>query len=392
MKGIKNNFLTNIALVKDKVVDKTKDKLSGIKLLAKDREVVSLPNESPMECDEYELEEEEKENGGKMLQVMDWAFEKATGNVPGFGTAEEMANKYLKKYGSVSEAIKHLTRWQVTSAATAGFVTNLGGLPAMPFTLPANIAGVMAIQLRMIGAIAVLGGSTENTEEKKTGMYLCLLGSQAGDVLSKTATQFAVKFSTASLKKLSGTVLTKINQRVGFRLFTKFGKSGIVNIHKAIPILGGFVGGTIDAFSTYAIAKAASAMFLDEIIDFEKQEKIEVEKVRLMINMALVDGEFTEQEKLTLKALASHLSISQKSIQILDDEIEHPKLRKVDLTYFKSDALNAISLMSVLHRVACVDGPLDMSEILYFKTLCKELEYDDAFVADILNYQPMEQN
>ena len=91
-------------------------------------------------------------------------------------------------------------------------------------------------------------------------------------------------------KTLPGAVLTKINQAVGFRLFTKFGQKGLVNIHKAIPVLGGVVGGTVDAMSTYAIAKAAKALFLNEIIDFEKQEQIEIAKAKLILNMALVDG------------------------------------------------------------------------------------------------------
>ena len=45
-------------------------------------------------------EEEQTEKGAKMLQVMDWAFAKANGNIPGFGTSQEMAQKYLDKYGS----------------------------------------------------------------------------------------------------------------------------------------------------------------------------------------------------------------------------------------------------------------------------------------------------
>ncbi len=82
-----------------------------------------------------------------------------------------MAQKYLDKYSSVNAAIDHLVNWQITSAATAGFVTNLGGLATMPLTLPANIAGVMAIQLRMIGAIAELGGFHENSEENKSHQW-----------------------------------------------------------------------------------------------------------------------------------------------------------------------------------------------------------------------------
>ena len=328
--------------------------------------------------------EEEDEKGSKMLEVMDWAFDKANGNIPGFGTSHEMAEKYLEKYGSVSAAIDHLVNWQITSAATAGFVTSLGGLATMPITLPANIAGVMAIQLRMIGAIAELGGYHENTEEKKTGMYLCLLGSQAGNVLSKTAGQFAVKFATASLKKLPGAVLTKINQAVGFRLVTKFGEKGLVNINRAIPILGGIVGGSVDALSTYAIAKAAKALFLNEIIDFEKQEQIEINKVRLMINMALVDGVYSTEEAEVLKVILGGLNISPKAQAILLGEIERPKQQKVDLTPFKDDLMYSATLLAGLSQLVMADGTIHPAEKIYISSLGHELGYTDEMLKQIV--------
>ena len=138
---------------------------------SKDEKSVATINKSEYtDIEEVDAEVVEKE-GSKMLQVMDWAFEKAQGNIPGFGTSHEMAQRYLEENGTVSAAIDKLINWQITSAATTGFVTNLGGLATMPITLPANIAGVIAIQLRMIGAIAEMGGWHENTEEKKTAMY-----------------------------------------------------------------------------------------------------------------------------------------------------------------------------------------------------------------------------
>jgi len=345
--------------------------------------VKSKPEDSSSEIDEVSAEEQE-EKGSKMLQVMDWAFDKANGNIPGFGTSHEMAQKYLDKYGSVHEAIDHMVNWQITSAATAGFVTSLGGLATMPITLPANIAGVMAIQLRMIGAIAEMGGFHENTEEKKTGMYLCLLGSQAGNVLSKTAGQFAVKFATASLKKLPGAVLTKINQAVGFRLFTKFGEKGLVNIHKAIPILGGVVGGTVDALSTYAIAKAAKALFLNEIIDFEKQEQIEINKVRLMINMALVDGVYSQEEADVLKVIVGGLNISPKAQAMLLAEIERPKQQKVDLTPFKDDMMYSATLLARLSQLVMADGTIHPAEKFYISSIGHELGYTDEMLKQIV--------
>ena len=328
---------------------------------------------------ENDSEEELEKKGTKMLKVMDWAFEKANSNIPGLGSSSDMAKRYLDKYGNVNTAINHLVNWQITSSATAGFITSFGGLPTMAVTLPANVAGVMGIQLRMIGAIAELGGYHENTEEKKTGMYLCLLGSQAGNVLSKTAGQFAVKFTTASLKKLPGAVLTKINQAVGFRLFTKFGQKGLVNIHKAIPVLGGVVGGTVDAMSTYAIAKAAKALFLNEIIDFEKQEQIEIAKAKLVLNMALVDGDFSQDEENLLKGLVGGMNISDKSRTLLFAEIDNQKQQKVDLNIFKDDLMNATTLLSGLAQLAKADGTHHPAEKLYLQTLGHELGYaDDA--------------
>ncbi len=280
----------------------------------------------------------------------------------------------------MNTAIDHLVNWQITSSATTGFVTSFGGLPTMAITLPANIAGVMAIQLRMIGAIAELGGFHEQTEEKKTGMYLCLLGSQAGNVLSKTASQFAIKFTTASLKKLPGAVLTKINQAVGFRLFTKFGQKGLVNIHKAIPVLGGVVGGTVDALSTYSIAKAAKALFLNDIINFEKQEQIEISKIRLVLNMALIDGLYSPEEGDILKILVNGMNISGKSKTMLFAEIDNPKQQKVDLDVFKDDMLNSTSLMAGLSQLAKADGTIHPAEKLFLHKIGQELGYDDEAI------------
>ena len=355
------NIKDNVSKVTSKISDVAKSRME--KISRSNTEEVS--------------DEEMLEKGSKMLKVMDWAFDKATGDIPGLGSSSDMAKKYLDKYGSVNAAVDHLVKWQITSSATTGFATSFGGLPTMAITLPANIAGVMGIQLRMIGAIAELGGFHEQTEEKKTGMYLCLLGSQAGNTLSKTTGQFAINFSTAALKKLPGSVLTKINQAVGFRLFTKFGQKGLVNIHKAIPVVGGVVGGSIDALSTYSIAKAAKALFLNDIIDFEKQEEIEIAKIRLVINMALVDGAYSAEESEMLKILIQGMNLSDKSRTILFSEIEKPKQKKVDLSVFKDDMMSSTTLMAVLTQLAKADGTLHPAEKLYLQSLGHELGYAD---------------
>lgn len=87
----------------------------------------------------------------------------------------------------------------------------------------------------------------------------------AGEAIRKT--QNRNKITISMLKKLPGTVLTKIDQKVGFRLVTKFGTKGIVNLARVVPVLGGVVGGTIDFVETKSTAEKARDAFLRNKID-----------------------------------------------------------------------------------------------------------------------------
>ena len=129
--------------------------------------------------------------------------------------------------------------------------------------------------------------------------------------------------------------------------------------------------------STYAIAKAAKALFMNEIIDFEKQEQIEIEKAKLILNMALVDGDFSQDETELLKVLVGSMNISDKSRALLFAEIEKTKQQKVDLNIFKDDLMNATTLLSGLAQLAKADGTLHPAEKLYLQTLGHELGYTD---------------
>ena len=332
--------------------------------------------------DENTSSQDSESMNEKINKVMDWAYGVSNGNIPGLGTSHDMVQRYLDKYGNVSSAIDHMVNWQIAAAATEGFVTSLGGIATLPVLLPANIASVMVTQMRMVGAIAEMGGYEEESEEKKTGVYLCLLGSQAAGALAKTAGQVAIKLSTSALKKLPGTILVKINQSVGFRLVTKFGEKGLVNLCKAVPFIGGIVGGSVDAISTYAIAKTAKAMFLNEIIDSEKQEQIEVDKMRILINMALVDGGYDKKEAELLKIIAGSLNISDKALSMLTSEIDHPKVHKVDLSPFKDDFMYSSTLIAGLSQIAKADGTIHPAEKMYITSLAKELGQPEL-VADL---------
>lgn len=90
----------------------------------------------------------------KIMQVLDFAYDKAMTGLPGLDSAVEMAESYMKERGTLEHQANSLVRWQNTKAATSGFVTGLGGLLVMPVTIPANLASVYFIQIRMIAATA----------------------------------------------------------------------------------------------------------------------------------------------------------------------------------------------------------------------------------------------
>ncbi len=95
---------------------------------------------------------------GKMMQLLDWSYEKALNGLPGTPDAFELANSYLSKHSSVEKSVDALIRMQNTKATTSGFLTGLGGMITLPVAIPANMASVIYVQIRMVAAIAVMGG------------------------------------------------------------------------------------------------------------------------------------------------------------------------------------------------------------------------------------------
>lgn len=135
---------------------------------------------------------------------------------------------------------------QILKCSSSGFLTGLGGVITLPFALPANLRGVIYVQMRMIAAVAYLNGYDLNSDETQTFVYACLAGVSLNKIVKQAAVVFGVKVCSTLVKKLPGKVLTKINQKVGFRFITKFGTKGLVNLGKLVPVVGGVIGGTLD--------------------------------------------------------------------------------------------------------------------------------------------------
>ena len=203
-----------------------------------------------------------------MHEVMEWAYVKAVNGI-GLGSATEMAEDYLAQSGTLEDKINSLIRWQNTKAGSAGFVAGIGGIATLPATLPANIASTLYIQIRMICAIAHMTGCDIRHDKVKTLVYLCLLGNGMGEALKDVGVTATTKLAENFIKKsISGTMLTKINKAVGFRLVTKAGSTGLINLTKLVPVLGGAVSGGFDALTTNIVGNKAREVFLS--IDYQQ--------------------------------------------------------------------------------------------------------------------------
>lgn len=198
----------------------------------------------------------------KIMRVMDWSYDKAINGVTGLDSAIELADSYMRTNDPVISQANSLIRWQNTKAATSGFVTGLGGLITLPVAIPANIASVLFVQIRMIAAIAHMGGYDVRDDQVKTMVYACLTGNAAKEILKEVGVEVGKKAAVSAIKAIPGKTLTAINQKVGFRLFTKFGEKGVINLGKTVPILGGIIGGTVDSVTTNTVGNAARDAFL----------------------------------------------------------------------------------------------------------------------------------
>ena len=215
-----------------------------------------------------------------IMKILDSCYDKCLNGIPKVSpNVEDMANEYLQKYKTKELACEAMLKNQIIKCTTSGFITGFGGIITMPATLPVNVTSVLYVQMRMIACTAYIAGFELNCDETQTFVYACLAGVAVNELIKQASIKFGVKFANGLIKKIPGKVLTKINQKVGFRFITKFGTKGIVNLGKLLPGVGAVVGGGLDFFETKMIAKRSYKWFFehDFSVDKKNEEDIEIE-------------------------------------------------------------------------------------------------------------------
>ncbi len=191
-------------------------------------------------------------NKGIIAKTLDWAYSKAVSGFTGVDSAYDLGNSYLAQKGSLEDQVDSLIKWQVAKAATSGFVTGLGGVMIMPLTVPANIASVIYVQIRMIAAIAYMGGHDIREDRVKSLIYICMVGNGAKELLKDMSVKAGERLAA------------KIAEKVSTNIASKTGEKSVTSLGKAVPVLGGVVGGSYDAITTRVVGKVAKKIFIDK--------------------------------------------------------------------------------------------------------------------------------
>lgn len=200
----------------------------------------------------------------KIIEVLNWAYDKSINGATGLDSAQELAEDYLTGEGKLKDKVDALIRWQNTKCFTSGFITGLGGIITLPVSVPANIASVLYVQVRMVATIAYMGGYDVKDDKVKTLVFICLCGDSATQLIKDVGIAIDKKLTEQAIKKISAELIAKINKAVGFRLLTKFGQKGVINLGKAVPVIGGALAGTIDAVATNTIGNVARDTFIND--------------------------------------------------------------------------------------------------------------------------------
>ena len=199
-----------------------------------------------------------------IMNLLDSCYEKCLNGIPNISPkVEDLANNYLKKYPDKETACKAMIKNQIIKCTTSGFLTGFGGLITLPVSIPANVGSVIYVQMRMIACIAYMSDYELNSDQTQTFVYACLAGVSVNQLVKAAGVKFGIKFANNLIKKLPGKVLTKINQKVGFRFLTKFGTKGIVNLGKMVPGVGALIGGGLDYAETKIISDRAYKWFFE---------------------------------------------------------------------------------------------------------------------------------
>lgn len=200
---------------------------------------------------------------GKAIQLANWLLDKGVGGFGPFISAMELGEQYLEdaNYADNNARARSLIKWEASKNVTTGFVSGIGGI-ATPLSIPAGFGAAWLVQARLAAGIAHIHGYDVRDDKVRTLVLMSMIGDASLKEPIKVAGKTIVtKVAQNTINSLTRETLKKINQAIGFRLLTKAGSTGVINLTKFIPFFGGVVAGAVDGITCYAVGSIAQRTF-----------------------------------------------------------------------------------------------------------------------------------
>lgn len=209
-------------------------------------------------------------NDSKLIKLAKMIVELGIDGVPPvLESSIDTAHRFMYRYGDEcwydlnckDSVVKTLIKRRCMENFLTGAVTSLGGILTLPFNITGSLAASWVIQSNLSASIAYVYDHDLYDEHIRTALLLSVLGDSASKVLKDIGVKVTEKALYRIISKIPGKLLIEINKRVGFRLVTKAGEKGVINLARGIPIVGALVGGTVDGLLCRQVGKTAQWIF-----------------------------------------------------------------------------------------------------------------------------------
>ena len=181
----------------------------------------------------------------------------------GYASAAAVAQSALADAeGDRDQAVNRIIRQHVVTGGVGGIATSIGGFVTMPVALPVNLFEFYVQAARMVAAVAVVRGYDVADDTIRTAVLLTMVGSNSDEMLAKAGiTTGSGRLASLAAGRLPRSAMMIINKAVGFRLLRSVGESTASRLGRAVPLLGGAVGGALDGYMMHRIAQQARQEF-----------------------------------------------------------------------------------------------------------------------------------
>lgn len=199
----------------------------------------------------------------RALQFVKKIIDYGIDGVGPLASASDLHQEYASDgaYPDNDSRVDALIGWESSKNFTTGFLTGLGGFVTLPVAIPTALGASWIVQARMCGVIAKIYGHDIHDDRVRTLVLLSLVGDAGKEIIKEAGVKIGQRLTISAINRVPGRVLIEMNKRVGFRLLTKAGEKGVVNLIKFVPVAGGLISGSVDGVTCYSIGKTAKTIF-----------------------------------------------------------------------------------------------------------------------------------